>query len=160
MKRLAALILSAAVAASLSVAVLAAPAPAPAAAPAALEAENSLWDLPQAETPDLSNTVWSFAGGYVDGEEMDQAEMDASLAAYGGKLQFTFDAAGGAQMVQGGGTLNGTYQYLEDGVVGVTFDYEGSELRYACVFSWTDEDELLMIALSDDTGDNGIYFVQ
>ena len=92
---------------------------------AVLEEENSLWELPQADTPDMSNTVWSFAGGYIDGSEMTQAEMDESLAAYGGTLQFTFDAAGGAKMIQGGGTLNGTYQYLDDGSVGVIFDYNG-----------------------------------
>lgn len=119
-----------------------------------------MWELPQADTPDMSNTVWSFAGGYIDGGEMTQAEMDESLAAYGGTLQFTFDAAGGAKMIQGGGTLNGTYQYLDDGSVGVIFDYNGVELRYACIFTWTDEDELLMVAISDVEGADGIYFVQ
>lgn len=89
----------------------------------------------------MSNTVWSFAGGYIDGSEMTQAEMDESLAAYGG-------------------TLNGTYQYLDDGSVGVIFDYNGEELRYACIFTWTDEDELLMVAISDAEGADGIYFVQ
>ena len=135
MKRITSLALSAALLASLSTPVLAAPAISVDAAPTAavLEEENSLWELPQADTPDMSNTVWSFAGGYIDGGEMTQAEMDESLAAYGGTLQFTFDAAGGAKMIQGGGTLNGTYQYLDDGSVGVIFDYNGEELRYA----WT-----------------------
>jgi hypothetical protein len=115
MKRITSLALSAALLASLSTPVLAAPAISVDAAPTAavLEEENSLWELPQADTPDMSNTVWSFAGGYIDGSEMTQAEMDESLAAYGGTLQFTFDAAGGAKMIQGGGTLNGTYQYLD-----------------------------------------------
>lgn len=134
MKRITSLALSAALLASLSTPVLAAPAISVDAAPTAavLEEENSLWELPQADTPDMSNTVWSFAGGYIDGSEMTQAEMDESLEAYGGTLQFTFDAAGGAKMIQGGGTLNGTYQYLDDGSVGVIFDYNGEELRYAC----------------------------
>ena len=78
----------------------------------------------------------------------------------GGTLQFAFDAAGGAKMIQGGGTLNGTYQYLDDGSVGVIFDYNGEELRYACIFTWTDEDELLMVAISDAEGADGVYFVQ
>ena len=98
--------------------------------------------------------------GSCAGGEMTQAEMDESLAAYGGTLQFTFDAAGGAKMIQGGGTLNGTYQYLDDGSVGVIFDYNGEELRYACIFTWTDEGELLMVAISDVEGADGIYFVQ
>ena len=143
MKRITSLALSAALLASLSTPVLAASAISVDAAPTAavLEEENSLWELPQADTPDMSNTVWSFAGGYIDGGEMTQAEMDESLAAYGG-------------------TLNGTYQYLDDGSVGVIFDYNGEELRYACIFTWTDEDELLMVAISDVEGADGIYFVQ
>lgn len=143
MKRITSLALSVALLASLSTPVLAAPAISVDAAPTAavLEEENSLWELPQADTPDMSNTVWSFAGGYIDGSEMTQAEMDESLAAYGG-------------------TLNGTYQYLDDGSVGVIFDYNGEELRYACIFTWTDEDELLMVAISDAEGADGIYFVQ
>lgn len=134
MKRITSLALSAALLASLSTPVLAAPAISVDAAPTAavLEEENSLWELPQADTPDMSNTVWSFAGGYIDGSEM----------------------------TQGGGTLNGTYQYLDDGSVGVIFDYNGVELRYACIFTWTDEDELLMVAISDAEGADGIYFVQ
>ena len=182
MKRITSLALSAALLASLSTPVLAAPAISVDAAPTAavLEEENSLWELPQADTPDMSNTVWSFAGGYIDGGEMTavketfkigkapdssirsfaDSEVDESLAAYGGTLQFTFDAAGGAKMIQGGGTLNGTYQYLDDGSVGVIFDYNGEELRYACIFTWTDEDELLMVAISDVEGADGIYFVQ
>lgn len=134
MKRITSLALSAALLASLSTPVLAAPAISVDAAPTAavLEEENSLWELPQADTPDMSNTVWSFAGGYIDGSEM----------------------------IQGGGTLNGTYQYLDDGSVGVIFDYSGEELRYACIFTWTDEDELLMVAISDVEGADGIYFVQ
>ena len=143
MKRITSLALSVALLASLSTPVLAAPAISVDAAPTAavLEEENSLWELPQADTPDMSNTVWSFAGGYIDGGEMTKAEMDESLAAYGG-------------------TLNGTYQYLDDGSVGVIFDYNGEELRYACIFTWTDEDELLMVAISDVEGADGIYFVQ
>ena len=82
MKRITSLALSAALLASLSTPVLAAPAISVDASPTAavLEEENSLWELPQADTPDMSNTVWSFAGGYIDGSEMTQAEMDESLA--------------------------------------------------------------------------------
>ena len=82
MKCIASLALSAALLASLSTPVLAAPAISVDAAPTAavLEEENSLWELPQADTPDMSNTVWSFAGGYIDGGEMTQAEMEIGRA--------------------------------------------------------------------------------
>ncbi len=118
----------------------------------------SLWDMPQAETPDLSGTTWTFAGGYINGVEMTQEDMDASLQAYGGVLQFTFDADGAAHMVQGGGTLDGTYEYRDDGGVGVAFDNNGSELRYGCIFTGTDQ--VAMIAIADEAGANGIYLVQ
>lgn len=163
MRRIAALALSAALVVSLTTPVLAAPAMDAALPATVLEAENdewTLWELPRAATPDLSNTTWNFSGGYLDGQEMTQAEMDASLAEYGGKLQFQFDANGGASMIQGGGTVQGTYQYLDDGSVGVVFDYNGEELRYACIFGWTEEDELLMVAISNIDGKDGVYFVQ
>ena len=165
MKRITALALSAALLGALAVPALAAPAAADSSRlpERSLEAENgewTLWDLPQAARPDMSNTTWSFAGGYIDGAEMDQAEMDASLAEYGGKLQFAFDANGGVTMLQGGGSVQGTYQYLDDGSVGLIFHYNGEELRYACIFSWTDDNELLMVAISDSAGRDGVYFVQ
>ena len=58
------------------------------------------------------------------------------------------------------GRVSGGIQYLDDGSVGVIFDYNGVELRYACIFTWTDEGELLMVAISDVEGADGIYFVQ
>lgn len=163
MKRIAAMALCTALMVSAHVTVLAAaPEMEVEATPtaAALEQENSLWDLPKVDTPDMSNTVWSFAGGYIDGAEMTQAEMDADLAAYGGKLQFAFYADGSAAMIQGGGSLSGTYQYLGDGSVGVIFDNGGSELCYACIFSLADDGSLLMVAIPDESGTSGVYFVQ
>ena len=81
MRRIAALALSAALLASLTTPVLAAPAVDTALPAPVLEAENddwTLWELPRAATPDLSNTTWNFSGGYIDGQEMTQAEMDVS----------------------------------------------------------------------------------
>ena len=162
MKRIAAMALCTALLASMATTALAAPAVTVDAAPtaAALEQENSLWDLPQADTPDMKDTVWSFAGGYINGAEMTQAEMDADLASYGGKLEFAFYADGSAAMIQGGGTLNGTWQYLGDGSVGVIFDNGGTELRYACIFTLADDGDRLMVAIADEAGADGVYFVQ
>ena len=111
------------------------------------------------EIPDLSGTEWNFAGGMIDGTEMTEDEYNTVLSStYGGQLSFVFDGNGNVQMVQGGGSLNGTYEGRDDGLVAVVFDNNGSNLIYACFF--TDMDGLTMIALSDDTGDNGVYFVQ
>lgn len=120
--------------------------------------EISLWDVAKAETPDLSDTTWNICGGYFEGKEMTQEELDALLETYGGTCQFVFDAEGGAKMVQGGGELPGTYEYLENGDVGIIIDANGTELRYGCVF--TDLNGLTMIAVSDEDGQNGLYFAQ
>lgn len=51
-------------------------------------------------------------------------------------------------MVQGGGTLDGVCEYhYEDEGVRLTFDNNGTDLVYACVFA--DFDGLTMVALSD-----------
>ena len=121
------------------------------------DGEFTLWDVDKETVPDMSNTTWSFAGGYVDGREMTEEEISSSLEAYGGVCQFAFDAEGGVQLVQGGGALEGTYEYWEDGVA-VTFDANGTELKYACIF--TDMDGITMIAISDEDGKNAMYLAQ
>lgn len=122
------------------------------------EAAN-LWELPLCEAPDLSNTEWDFAGGYLDSQGMEAADMEEALAMYGGTLRFVFNEDGTALMVQGNGTLEGTYEYLEGEVVGLIFDYNGTELRYACTFTEA-EYQTVMIAMPDATGTNGLFFVQ
>lgn len=114
-----------------------------------------MWDnIPQIEAPDMSNTVWTFAGAYIDGVEMTQEDYDSALQAYGGSLQFVFDDNGGAQMVQGGGTLQGTYSYGESESVSVAFDNNGTELQYICLF--TEDEDVFMLAFTDP--DNCVYF--
>lgn len=114
-----------------------------------------MWDnIPQIEAPDMSNTVWTFAGAYIDGVEMNQEDYDSALQAYGGSLQFVFDDNGGAQMVQGGGTLQGTYSYGESESVSVAFDNNGTELQYICLF--TEDEDIFMLAFTDP--DNCVYF--
>ena len=116
----------------------------------AADSDGILYHLTMEEIPDLADTTWDFAGGMIDGT--------ALSSTYGGQLSFVFDGNGNAQMVQGGGFLNGTYEVRDDGLVAVVFDNNGSDLIYACFF--TDMDGLTMIALSDDSGNNGVYFVQ
>lgn len=125
----------------------------------AADSDGILYQLSMEEIPDLADTTWNFAGGMVDGTEMTEDEFNTALSStYGGQLSFVFDGNGNAQMVQGGGSLNGTYEVRDDGLVAVVFDNNGSDLIYACFF--TDMDGLTMIALSDDSGNNGVYFVQ
>lgn len=117
----------------------------------------TLWDVATVETPALEDTTWYFCGGYMNDTEMTQEEYEATMEMYGGTLQFVIHADGTAEMVQGGGTLQGEAVYLEDGA-GLIFDNNGEELRYACIF--IDLDGLTMVAMPDDTGEMGMYFAQ
>ena len=119
-----------------------------------------LLDVPILEMPDLAGTTWSFCGGNLGGVQMTQEDYDAALEQYGGKLEIVFSDDGSTvQMVQGGGTLDGVCEYhYEDEGVRLTFDNNGTDLVYACVFA--DFDGLTMVALSDTSGYNAVYFVQ
>ena len=88
-----------------------------------------------------------------------QDDYDTALEQYGGKLEIVFSDDGSTvQMVQGGGTLDGVCEYhYEDEGVRLTFDNNGTDLLYACVFA--DFDGLTMVALSDTSGYNAVYFV-
>ncbi len=119
----------------------------------------TLWDIDRIDAPELTNTTWSFAGGYIDDAEMTQEEMEESLEQYGGQLDFVFGEDGEAQMVQGGGTMEGTYEYLDDGSVSAVFDYNGGELPYTCLFT-EQGDQLILVAIADESGAEGLYFKQ
>lgn len=119
----------------------------------------NLWDLAENDVPDLSDTTWSFTGGCLHGVEMSQEKTEESLKACGGILEFVFDADGGVVMNQGGASLPGTYEYLDDGTVSMVLDNNGTEVPYICIFADLNGTQI-MIAMSDDTGANGLYLVQ
>jgi len=124
----------------------------------ATEYTGGLFDLPLAETPDLPGTTWSLAGAMIDGVELETEQLENEvLPLYGGQLDFAFHEDG-AQIVQGNGTLDGECTYMDEGAL-VLIEHEGEILQYACVFTEI-EGTVVMIALTDETGINGLYFVQ
>ena len=42
----------------------------------------TIWDILRVETPDLTNTSWGLSGGYIEGEEMTQEDLDQTLEQY------------------------------------------------------------------------------
>ena len=123
---------------------------------------GGIWDFlePAAIPEGLAGTGWEFAGGYLDGVEMEQADAEAVLAQYGGMLQIVFEDESTASMVQGGGMLNGAYSATSDGyTLDISFDNSGSNLQYAGLFTDVGGTLVLML-LSDATGMNAIYFTQ
>lgn len=116
----------------------------------------NLVELPEG----LAGTGWEFAGGFLEGAEMEQADAEEVLAQYGGKLQIVFEDEANASMVQGGGSLTGTYSVLEDGnTLGLVFDNSGTPLPYACHFADANG-TLVMLLVNDDTYQTAIYFTQ
>ena len=137
-------------------------APAETTAPDGL-AEDSLFSILNDEdvvlVPDwLAGSSWEFMGGYLDGENMEQADYDAALEQYGGTLQLDFTSDSEVDMVQGGGTLNGTY-YVTDDSLNLGIDFPDNDLKYAAMFFTQDGGESCVLALlSDETGRNAIFF--
>ncbi|MBQ3165494.1 MAG: hypothetical protein IJC02_13370 [Lachnospiraceae bacterium] len=129
----------------------------------ATEAEPTMWDdILQVEVPELSDTVWYFTGACLDGVELTQEEYDATLEAYGGVLNFVFDAEGNAWMQQGEGELEGAYEYFEEEETIVVVFENGEELlTYICAFTETEENEIVLLAFpaEDETLENCIYFM-
>ena len=118
-----------------------------------------LYSIPAIEAPEVAGTTWAFVGAMLDGEELDEETCNGVLEQnYGGTLEMAFDEDGGAQMIQGGGTLEGTYSYVDESTILVVLDNNGSELQYACAFA--DVDGVTMVLMNDDTGYNGLYFMQ
>lgn len=111
-------------------------------------------------TDAIVGTGWEFSGGTVNGVEMEAEDASQALEAYGGTLNVVFDDAENISMVQGAGTLAGTYGVGEDGyMMPIVFDNNGSELKYVGLFADVDGTVVLML-LSDETGQNAIYFTQ
>ena len=136
-------------------------APAETTAEAGTEAEGGpLLQVAVMEIPDLSGTEWNFAGGMIDGAEMEEEDVNTSLEAYGGTLQLVFGDDGVATMVQGVGNAEGTYEYSDDNTaIKMTFDFGGTEITYAGFLSQVG-DTVTLIAMSDMNGYDGLYFVQ
>lgn len=122
--------------------------------------DNSLFKLLEFTTvPDgLVGSSWEFAGGYVNGVQLTDEDYQKALEQYNGQLEIVFDDESNITMVQGGGSLSGSYAVVEDNTLNITFDNNGSALKYAGVFSTMDNDTCIMVLLSDSTGLNGLYF--
>lgn len=109
----------------------------------------------------LTAAPWKFSGGCANGVEMEQEELESMLSVYGGTLQVEFVEDGTANLVQGGGTIPGTYRVLDDGAsINFTFEFQDTVLNYVGVFTAIGEDETpILLFLSPEAPDTVFYMV-
>lgn len=109
----------------------------------------------------LTASPWEFSGGYnaSNGAEMEQEELDSTLSVYGGTLQIEFKDEKTANLVQGAGTIPGTYRVLDDGAsINFTFESQGTTYKYVGVFTAIGDDETpVLLFLSPEAPDVVLY---
>ncbi len=109
---------------------------------------KALADLSAIQLDSLADTGWELAGGIFDDTEMEQADVDAVLEAFGGKLQFVFTDDSHVQLVDGEGSVSGTYEIVESGyAVHAVFP----DNEYYGVYSIVDDWDVLIIVNSKDS---------
>ena len=102
----------------------------------------------------FSDTLWTFAGGFTDGHELSDEEAAEVLELYGGTLALLFDEdAETAGLVQGGGTMLGLYEVLDDtATLNLAFELEGTIYEYVAVLTAAGAEEdpvLVLVSLAD-----------
>ncbi len=117
---------------------------------------DALKNVEAIPAPDVEYTAWEFAGGCVDGVDMEQAEADAVLATYGGILSFEINADGKLGLYSATQMAEGTYTKTTDGY-GYHFQFENGE--YYAVFTTVGEDTVMMLAQPSSPG-TALYFIQ
>lgn len=123
-----------------------------------LKPDDDFTDSPW-EFRELINTGWNFAGGIIDGVEMGEEDIKASLELWGGMLNIVFDSDGETVlMLQGNGTLNGSVSLAEDGyLMNLAFQYGESQLNYIGALAVV-EDEPVLFLFSDTSAQNVLFF--
>lgn len=107
---------------------------------------------------DLAGTTFSFAGGQVDGVELEEEDANAVLEMYGGALKIEFPGGNSANLVQGGGTLPGTYTVLDDGgSINFTFELNGTSYDYVGAFTMIDEVTAVLVFVSTAEPTSAFY---
>ncbi len=115
---------------------------------------EALANVPAYEVSDIALTGWQLAGGMINGVEMEQADLDAVLAACGGTFQFIFLSDGQAMMVNGEVAYEGTYEAIyENAALYLAFDgYE-----YYAVLTEVNG-ALVLIAANTADSTTALYF--
>lgn len=95
-----------------------------------------------------------------------QIQDNLKLEMYGGKLQLAFRDEEHADMVQGGGNMEGVYKLLDDGItLNFSFDLQGQAYTYGAVFTTVsgedgaDSDDAVLVLVADADPATAFYMV-
>lgn len=115
---------------------------------------SALKDVPAIEVPAIDITGWELTGGMIDGVEMEESDLAATLEACGGKLQFIFPGDGNqALLINGEKSLEGTYAIVSDKFA-IHAAFTGYE--YFGVFTKVGE-ETVMILANKEAPETALY---
>jgi hypothetical protein len=118
---------------------------------------DALKNVEAIAAPDLEYTAWDFAGGCVDGKDMNEDEAAQVLAVYGGYLAFEINADNKLSLMSAEQYAEGTYTKTTDGF-GYHFQFS-TGVEYYAVFTVVGENTVMMIAQPAQPG-TALYFVQ
>lgn len=112
--------------------------------------------LPNNAVPDyLMPSGWEFAGGMIDGVEMEQEDVDAILQATGGTFQVVFSAEGVANLVNGEQVIAGTYEKTSDTELFLDF----GDYSYYARFTTLGDDTEAMLMVNPAQADTVFYMI-
>lgn len=97
----------------------------------------------------LEYTGWQFAGGMVNGVEMDETTAQSVLDIFGGSIQFVFQNAGYCNMLNGENLLEGTYTEVADGYF-LDIACSGDNNYYGA-FTMVEEEPVLILVNKKDS---------
>ena len=116
----------------------------------------ALKDLPALQVPALEGTSWNLSGGMIDGVEMEEADLQATLEACGGMFQFAFAQNHAAKMIYGEKIFEGSREVVEEGCA-IHAIFPGYE--YYGVFT-TVGDQMVLIIANPKAPETALYFMQ
>lgn len=116
---------------------------------------EALQNIAISEIPEVVGSGWEFAGGCVDGVEMEEDDVSLFLEQFGGTLSVVFPEGNTVMLAKSDGAANGTFKKTADGN-GLHLDF-GNGIEYYAVFTQVEDLTVMMMAQTSAPG-TALYF--
>lgn len=116
---------------------------------------TALQNIEIADIPEVVGSGWEFAGGCVDGVEMEEDDVSLFLEQFGGTLSVIFTEGDTVMLAKSDGAANGTFKKTSDGN-GLHLDF-GNGIEYYAVFTQVEDLTVMMMAQTSAPG-TALYF--